>query len=87
MRIAIMLVVGAFAACGAQAEVRSLARDHGQYGLGDPHGGPSQRQSAAAGPSAVRCLVRKADGRRFCRTLLRWREIARRTDGEAGQQR
>lgn len=87
MRIAIVLAFGAFAECSVQAQVRSAARDHSQYGIGDPHQGPSARWRSNGDSSAVRCLVRKSNGRRVCHSLKHWREIARQMDWEQGRER
>jgi hypothetical protein len=82
MRIAVILALGALAVGSAQAESRSFAMDHAQYGVGDSHDGPSARWPSQQGSGAVTCLVRKSDGGRVCHTLRRWREIASRMDGD-----
>ncbi|MEA3065821.1 MAG: hypothetical protein QOJ27_2273 [Sphingomonadales bacterium] len=81
MRIAVILALGAFALGSAHAQSRSFAMDHGQYGVGDPHQGPSAHWRSRHGSEAVTCLVRKSNGRRVCHSRERWREIASRMDG------
>lgn len=88
MRFAALLAFGVFAAAAAASgQSRSFAAVHGQYGVGDPHEGPSARRRSRQDLGAVSCLVRKSDGQRVCRSLRQWREIARRMDGEGDDER
>jgi hypothetical protein len=89
MRLALIIAFAAFAASGAQAQMGHVASAGPRPfpsslnpALGDAHDGPSGYWRASQSDSNVKCLIRKADRRRICHSMRRWREIARAMDGQ-----